>query len=286
MLCENPYVGQGAMFGCGRCTPCLVNRGRVWTHRIMLEASQHEHNTFLTLTYSDDKLPTDGSLYPEHLRDFFKRLRHLSKFRYFAVGEYGDRTQRPHYHAALFGFVGCQWEQSRYSKMRSTCCRRCSDVARIWGYGNVYLGSMEVASAKYLCGYVTKKMTNKDNPSLQGRHPEFARMSRFPGIGAGAMDDVASAVMYHKVMDNEDVTGDPQPFGRYLTQRLRERRGLDKAAPKSTLDKVREDVRNLQIAAKASEENPSIKGQFLSSKRQALRNFKSRRQIYGKGKSL
>lgn len=286
MLCSDPYVRQGVMFGCGRCTPCLVNRGRVWTHRIMLEATQHEHNTFLTLTYDDEHLPLDGSLYPEHLRDFFKRLRHRGSFRYFAVGEYGDQTQRPHYHAALFGFAGCEWKQSRYSKVNQTCCARCSDVAKIWGFGNVYLGNMEIASARYLCGYVTKKMTHPDNPSLQGRHPEFARMSRRPGIGAHAMDDVASDVMQHAAADNMDVSGDGQPFGRYLTRRLRKLRGLDEKAPQSVLDKIAEDVRPLQMAARSDEDKPSVKAHYLASKRQALRNFKSRREIYGKGKRL
>lgn len=249
----------------------------------MLEATQHEVNTFLTLTYSDEKLPTDRSLVPEHLRDFFKRLRHRGKFRYFAVGEYGEQSLRPHYHAALFGFAGCEWKQTR---RRITCCPRCSDVAQIWGFGNVYLGQMETASAKYICGYVTKKMTQPGHPLLQGRHPEFARMSRHPGIGATAMDDAASAILSHKVMDNEDVTGDPQPFGRYLTQQLRLRRGLPKNAPQSSLDKIQAELRDLQLRARSSSEAPSLKQQFISSKRQAVRNFKSRRKIYERSKSL
>lgn len=285
MLCTDPYVRQGVMFGCGKCTPCLVNRGRIWTHRIELECTQHEHNTFLTLTYDDEHLPSDGSLYPEHLRDFFKRLRHRGRFRYFAVGEYGDKTQRPHYHAALFGFAGCEWKQTRLRK-EMTCCPRCSDVKKIWGFGNVYLGQITTASARYLCGYVTKKWTRPDVPQLQGRSPEFARMSRMPGIGASAMDDAASDLMQHAAADNMDVTGDPRPFGRYLTKRLRERRGLPPGAPQSQLDKIQEELRDLQLRARSSEEAPSIKEHFLSSKRQAVRNFEGRLKLYGKGKRL
>lgn len=285
MLCSDPYVRQGVVFGCGRCQPCLINRQRIWAKRIELECTQHEHNTFLTLTYSDEMLPKNGSLEPFHLRDFFKRLRHEGKFRYFAVGEYGDRSERPHYHAAMFGFEGCERKQTRLRKDKE-CCPRCSAVKEIWGFGNVYLGQMTPQSASYVCGYVVKKMTRLDDPRLCGRFPEFARMSLKPGIGAFAMDDVASDVMQHKVMDNEDVTSDGRPFGRYLSRRLRKLRGLDEAAPQSVLDKIQEKLRPLQMAAKSDENEPSVKAKFVASTRQARRNQMALRKIYSRGKQL
>ena len=61
---------------------------------------------FLTLTYNDDNLPSDVGLHKDDLQRFFKRLRKAldtKKIRYFACGEYGDTTSRPHYHAIVFG---------------------------------------------------------------------------------------------------------------------------------------------------------------------------------------
>ena len=102
MICEDPYVGQGGIvYGCGQCMPCRHLRRKVWAHRIMLEAGQWNENCFMTLTYDDKHLPSDGSLDPKHLTDFIKRLRFHYRdrsIRYFACGEYGDDSWRPHYH--------------------------------------------------------------------------------------------------------------------------------------------------------------------------------------------
>lgn len=132
MMCRDPYVSPaGPVYGCGQCMPCRLNKRRVWAHRIMLEAYQYEHNAFVTLTYAPEKLPENGSLVPEHVQSWLKRLRARvapSKFRFFLVGEYGDESERPHYHAALFGFRSCVYGQSQYSKRRSTCCHWCELV--------------------------------------------------------------------------------------------------------------------------------------------------------------
>jgi len=106
MLCNKPYRKGNAEFGCGQCMPCRFNRRRLWTARLLLEATQHENKSFITLTYNDKNAPKDHSLDPSHYKNFIKRLRkaiYPKKIRYYLVGEYGDHTQRPHYHAALFG---------------------------------------------------------------------------------------------------------------------------------------------------------------------------------------
>ena len=92
--------------GCGQCLPCRINKRREWTFRLELEASLHEHNSFVTLTYADQFLPEDGSVNPRHTQLWLKRLRKVldpRKVRFFLCGEYGDQTFRPHYHACLFG---------------------------------------------------------------------------------------------------------------------------------------------------------------------------------------
>ena len=72
------------------------------------EASTHDHNCFLTLTYDEANLPRHGQLLKRDLQLFFKRLRKLmGPFRYVACGEYGDLRRRPHFHVALFGVDFC-----------------------------------------------------------------------------------------------------------------------------------------------------------------------------------
>jgi len=47
---------------CGKCVECLLERARDWSIRCTHEASTHAKNAFITLTYSDDNLPSDGKL--------------------------------------------------------------------------------------------------------------------------------------------------------------------------------------------------------------------------------
>lgn len=290
MICDNPTAVQGVLWSCGQCMPCRFNRRRLWAHRIELEATQHEHNTFLTLTYSDEKLPSSGSLEPADLRNFIKRLRHFhlpEQLRYFAVGEYGEKSWRPHYHAAVFGFRGCEREQTQYDQRGIRCCQRCLDVERIWGYGNIYLGTMDKA-ASYICGYVVKKMTRRDDPRLQGKYPEFARMSLRPhGIGALAMDDVASEVMQKRLSSEIDITSisygkSVKPLGHYLTKRLRRLRGLDEKAPQSVLDKVQAELRPLREAARSDKDDPSFRSKFLKQQKGKSASIKARAGLFGK----
>ena len=228
----------------------------------MLEASQNEDNCFLTLTYSDEHLPDGNNLDPLALTLFLKRLRKFfdtqygRKFRYFGVGEYGDQSERPHYHLALFGFPNCGRGLTK-PRRDGSCCSICDAVREVWGKGNVYLGSLEQQSASYVAGYVTKKLTAKDDPRLEGRHPEFARMSNRPGIGAGVMDEVASSIMEHE-LEIEDVPttlrhGSKQyPLGRYLRQNLRKKLGRDEKTPETVLNEVQEKLRPLQAFAEAN----------------------------------
>jgi len=91
---------------CGYCEACRLTYRQTWAARIQLEAQCHAENIFVTLTYDQDHLPDPPQLVPDHLSAFVKRLRARFaplQFRFFACGEYGSRTLRPHYHVVLFG---------------------------------------------------------------------------------------------------------------------------------------------------------------------------------------
>lgn len=254
----------------------------------MLEAAQHQDNTFLTLTYEDSKLPRLTSpdalptLNPKHLQDWLKRLRWETaplKLRFYAVGEYGDESWRPHYHVALFNFATCARGRTRRDfrnrPLALKCCPSCSLVQRTWGYGDVDLGTVATESAQYLAGYTTKKMTDPKDDRLHGRHPEFARMSNRPGVGADAMDEIAHVFLSLGLENTQaDVPSALRhgkrlfPLGRYLRRRLRARIGREVNAPSEVVNEIWEkEMRPLLEKAKASKTDVSLSSQM------ALENF-------------
>lgn len=268
--CENPYTGKGQAFGCGRCLPCRLKKRREWTHRIMLEAGQYQDNSFVTLTYADDPYtlePMDHRRFMDALR---KRLKPL-QVRFYAVGEYGDKNERPHFHYALFGYPPCKRNTSKRGEYR--CCAPCDVLEEVWGKGLIKNLALEIGSARYIARYVVKKMTRWDDPRLHNRHPEFARMSLKPGIGHGALKNIAAVIARYDLLDSQgDVPvtlrhGSQQwPLGRYLRKKLRKELGLDERSPSVLSPEAAyqafisdTEMRRLQQIAIADPENPSLK---------------------------
>lgn len=280
----------------------------MWAHRIMLEASQYSSNAFLTLTYSDLSLPVvrciangldRGDLRPKHLQDWLKRFRKEiapSKIRYYAVGEYGDETQRPHYHVAVFNYPSCGLKETLYTRDGFVrCCEQCKLVHSTWGHGRIANGALEIGSAQYVAGYVTKKMTRFDDPRLDGRHPEFARMSLRPGIGAEFMHEVASTLLEFNLESSQaDVPSALRhgartlPLGRYLRRRLRKLVGKDEKAPQETLDEVAKEMREVYAASsknsKSGEVSPKKIAVALGN--QKVLQMESKHRIFKERKKL
>jgi len=281
VLCKKPFVQIATPFPCGQCLPCRINRRRLWTHRIMLESLKHAKNCFVTLTYSPEELPEDLSVSPEDLRNFFKRLRFAVdpvRIRYFAVAEYGDETQRPHYHAAIFGLGSEDSEK----------------IELAWNRGYCSVGTLTKDSAQYVAGYVTKKMTKSDDPRLKGRYPEFARMSLRPGIGAPAVADVAKALSTARgapiLESHSDVPcflqhGNKQmPLGRYLRGKLRDAlpngAALKEAGNHAFAKRVQEMWQEYDRAAETRV--PRTKKQLLQENSQKVLNYEARYNIFSK----
>lgn len=242
--CLRPYMQGNLPFGCGKCMPCKIKRRRLWAFRLVLESYMHVGSCFVTLTYRPEEVPNGSSLVPLHVQLWLKRFRKCvspQRVRYFAVGEYGEKTERPHYHVAIFGVGPADVLHSGQTVSEV--------VASSWGKGFVSVGELTSASASYVVGYVLKKMTSKSDVRLYGRLPEFSRMSLKPGIGAEAMKLLGTRIMESDFALNEvslrkgDVPsvlrleGKISPLGRYLKGRLRHELGLPKGTPKETLEK-------------------------------------------------
>lgn len=170
---------------CGKCVGCSKERAKIWGIRMYHEASQHERNSFVTLTYAQPPAKIDK----RDLQCFFKRLRKLRAVRYFACGEYGTLTHRPHYHAVIFGedFRGgaIQINDTLWSN---------DELSDSWGKGIVSAGDVTLQSCMYVAGYVNKKAGDPDT---------FNLMSRRPGIGHSWLDKYASDIERTEVISIE-----------------------------------------------------------------------------------
>lgn len=172
---------------CGQCIGCRLERSRRWAVRIMHEASLHDANSFLTLTYSPENVPTDGSLRVEDFQNFMKRLRRgsSSPLRFFHCGEYGETTRRPHYHCCLFGEDFRSDRELVKRTERGDSLFESPRLTETWGLGHAWIGDLTFESAAYVARYCLKKITgDKAEAHYQGRRPEYVTMSRRPGIGA------------------------------------------------------------------------------------------------------
>lgn len=193
---------------CGHCIGCRLKYSRIWADRCMAESLYHENNVFLTLTYDDTHLPRPLDMISENgekklspvsplvkrdLQLFIKRLRKRfpdQKIRYFACGEYGSKSMRPHYHLILFGLSLSDLEllyrnDSSYQYFTS------SIISSLWTYGFHIITSVNWETCAYVARYIMKKQYGQGaNIYEEYNFPrEFTLMSRKPGIGREYFED-------------------------------------------------------------------------------------------------
>ena len=111
----NPHTGETfpmyILVPCGHCELCKDKKARDWSFRAICETvTSTSIPLFLTLTYNNKHLPKCG-IFKEEIQLFLKRLRTRldslgieHNIRYCAVGEYGSKSKRPHYHMILWNF--------------------------------------------------------------------------------------------------------------------------------------------------------------------------------------
>lgn len=157
----------------------------------MHEASLHEENAFITLTYRE--IPPGANLNYKHFQAFMRRLRRKFKgcsIRFFMCGEYGELRLRPHFHACLFGFNFPDREPIRHDQAK---LYRSPILDKLWPHGFATIGQVNYATAAYVARYVMKKAygqaqaythTDPATGEIIARKPEFTQMSRRPGIAA------------------------------------------------------------------------------------------------------
>lgn len=249
----------------------------------------HEQSSFLTLTFSDEHLPTDGGVHVRDLQLFMKRLRKAiapTKVRYYACGEYGDNFGRPHYHVVLFGYGFPDktiWRKSPsgHELYRSPL------LESLWPFGNSEIGTVTAQSGAYVARYVLKKIGGapaddhytRPHPITGELHrvpPEFALMSSRPGIAGDWFDKFEGDVFPSDflVIDARKV-----PVPKYFSEKLKGRnldasrlREIDDLTPYR--DKRRIESRTPQRVENRTKERLAVREEI-----QAARNKRLKRDV-------
>lgn len=266
----------------------------------MMEAWTHSVNAFVTLTYDDYHLPLDLNdrpiLVKRELCDFLKALNRKYKrlvdvqLRYFAAGEYGEKSWRPHYHAIIFGYPPCAHGVTRRMRrplsalgaaglpgtdyMERPCCPSCDLLYETWGKGIIENQTVAPKCASYVAGYVQKKMTHADDPRLMGRSPEFGVMSLKPGIGHAYIEKILEAFNRNpesyadengEIIDVPsfiDLDGKWLPLDLYIRNKMRVMDGRPKGLPEELQWRNNEALLVVQAIAKKNQGN--VREEILS----------------------
>lgn len=166
MICLYPrYLPkQDITVPCGKCLLCRIAKSREWTYRLLLHSESCNHVcAFLTFTYSNDDIG-DGQVHKSHLQGLFKRFRRFldyrkinTKIQYFACGEYGGITGRPHYHAIIFGFSP---DFYREISVEAPVLSGNGYMIRLpfWDKGLSHVAPVEINCLKYVSRYILKKV--------------------------------------------------------------------------------------------------------------------------------
>lgn len=219
MSCNTPIkvrnkTPQGMSYNvvpCGKCPYCRLNRVRGWIMRIQKEFDRHWHGLFITLTYKVTPKSPNGlsTLRKRDFQLFMKRLRKITGYphKYYAVGEYGSKTRRPHYHAILFGATAEQVAEAWENYV---------DGDVITGESR-HPGEITDASIAYCAKYIDKGSVI---PMFHGddRLKEFSLMSK--GMGSNYL--TPAMVRYHKASKKPFIVKDGYmvPLPRYFKDQI------------------------------------------------------------------
>lgn len=197
MNCPNPiYIRRTRLnVPCGKCSICRKRRALDWVIRLQEEEKASRSVYFVTLTYNEHTVPLlkDGrqTLVKKDLQDFINSLRQIAPFRYFAIGEYGEKGERPHYHLLLFNFIPIVDPKKKnvvyhknYDKITTDMLMANVDVEGIilkaWKKGIVQVQPMDGGAIGYLANYCVDPTVKADDDLQQS---VFALMSKKPPIG-------------------------------------------------------------------------------------------------------
>lgn len=98
------YLINKVKVPCGHCPACQINKASEWATKLYCEAQTNNFYYFTTLTYNDESYRSDRD-FRDDITKFIKRLRAKNndqKLKYFYSFEYGEHTQRGHFHIIIY----------------------------------------------------------------------------------------------------------------------------------------------------------------------------------------
>lgn len=218
MRCVNPRKLVNGAFtsfddyyiqtSCGKCYACLANRRRSWLFRLQQENLTSVISLFVTLTYDElhvlrDSITSNGVLNKKHLQSFFKKLRNYEDFTYYAIGEYGTHTHRPHYHAAIF-FKSCP-SINALDELSFL-------INKLWPYGFCSVSRVSYRRLNYVLHYHTR-------PKIVNGLPTFQLFSK--GLGISFLDEqMINYLVSSKKSTIRDYNGKVYVIPRYYRKKL------------------------------------------------------------------
>lgn len=173
---------------CGKCEYCRHKKMLLKAGRMQDEALCHDKMPlFVTLTYDNVHLPSDGAD-KDGVQRFLKRLRHsLGRFRYVLCSEYGKKHGRIHYHLVLYGVDYDEMVPNRWYPVISAIRSAWMTDGRS---SPVPLGHVDVRPIRDFNGFVyVSKYISKKNVVPNGKNCNFVLQSRRPGLGAGLITE-------------------------------------------------------------------------------------------------
>lgn len=254
---------------CGRCIGCRLDYSRQWADRCMLEMKEHESSYFVTITYDDLHLPINSFLIEETgevgnvatlvKRDFqlfMKRLRKAyalkydNNLRFFAAGEYGNQSLRPHYHAIIFGLK--LDDLTFYKTHNGFNYYNSAFLDKAWqNKGFIVVAKANWETCAYTARYIMKKQKGNTTDLYEKYNfsPEFSLQSRKPGIGRKYFDDHSETMFDCDFISLSTPDGEhqikPMRYFKKLLQTFDEEKFLE---IKSKKEECIEDIANLKLS--------------------------------------
>lgn len=226
---------------CGQCIGCRMDYSREWANRLLLEMQDYDESNcfFVTLTYDDDNIKdhclraySDSdtgevqgyslSLCKRDLQLFMKRLRKSvepAKIRFYAVGEYGGNTFRPHYHLILFGLPLPDHDLKFYKKSKlGYDYMNSSLIAKCWPFGFNVVAPVTWESCCYTARYMLKKQKGENAHVYSdfGLEAPFSLCSRKPGIAHFYYESCGDFSKLHRITIGTDRGVKQFPTPRYF----------------------------------------------------------------------
>lgn len=184
-MCTNPIKitvnGEEVTVKCGKCITCRREKAQEWAIKLINESKYHTKACFITLTFDNTiLLDKNSKAYKyganpgfvfninnskEYFKKFIKRLRkkYSDKYiSYFHVGEYGEKTKRPHHHAIIFG-INFEENRKECEVSKTGHIQYSSDIlTELWACGRCTIQDINSNNTIYIAQYSIKKFKSNE----------------------------------------------------------------------------------------------------------------------------